>query len=262
MSPFDDGQDVWRIPDDRLIAGDDVPGEADLVAFVAAVRATADDPAPAPTAALAALLESGLPTASGQIGTSPRGGVPSLASRRRLRRVGAAAGLVVAGKVALAGAAAAAGIVGVAHLDAAPAVVREPAQSVVHAVGRAWHDITGGAPAPVPASPTTSGGTSGHQPGRTTAPCVTNCAAIPAPAQTHGRSGTVAAPGHAASPTGRPTTNPGKGSGSGSGSGSGKATPAPESTHGSSGHAGNPPGQDHRPTSASTPRSHVPAGRG
>ncbi|MDM7855139.1 hypothetical protein [Cellulomonas alba] len=251
---------MWRISDDRLIAGDDVPGEADLVAFVAAVRATADDPAPAPTPALAALLEGGPPAAPGRHdGTSTPARtdeVPSLAGRRRLRRVGAAAGIVVAGKIALAGAAAAAGIVGVANLDGAPAVVREPAQSVVHAVGRAWNDITGGASTPVPATPTTPGHTSHDQPGHTTAPCSTDCAAIPAPVQTHGRGASAGAPGHAVSPTGRPTTSPGNGSGSG------KATPAPGRTHGSSSHAGNPPGQDHRPTSAATPRSHVPAGRG
>ncbi|MBX9246493.1 hypothetical protein ICW40_17005, partial [Actinotalea ferrariae] len=45
--------------DDRLVAGSPVDGEPELVAFVAALRAAAQD-APRPTPALEAVLRDGL----------------------------------------------------------------------------------------------------------------------------------------------------------------------------------------------------------
>ncbi|MCW2586594.1 MAG: hypothetical protein JWN55_2110, partial [Frankiales bacterium] len=66
MSPFDDDRDVTssRDLDDRaadgLLRGRAVPGEPELSAFVDELLALADGPAPAPSAALAAMLEGGL----------------------------------------------------------------------------------------------------------------------------------------------------------------------------------------------------------
>ena len=60
MSDLDDYQDMRRI-DERLLAGEPVPGEPELTALVSAVRSLAEAPAPLPTPELARVLSEGLP---------------------------------------------------------------------------------------------------------------------------------------------------------------------------------------------------------
>jgi hypothetical protein len=159
VSTFDDDQDVRRIPDEQLLTGVAVRQEPELSAFVAGLRATADDEAPVPSAALHALLRDGLPAspAPGDLAEVVDLSDRAHSARRGWRRVGAVAGATVAVKVALAGAAAATVVVGAAQLEQAPAVIREPAQAVVGAVVDAWHSATGaGAPPAEPSAPVVS----------------------------------------------------------------------------------------------------------
>jgi hypothetical protein len=159
VSTFDDDQDVRRIPDEQLLTGVAVRQEPELSAFVAGLRATADDEAPVPSAALHALLRDGLPAspAPGDLAEVVDLSDRAHSARRGWRRVGAVAGATVAVKVALAGAAAATVVIGAAQLEQAPAVIREPAQAVVGAVVDAWHSATGaGAPPAEPSAPVVS----------------------------------------------------------------------------------------------------------
>jgi hypothetical protein len=241
VSRFHDDLGVWRIPDEQLMAGEAVPDEPELTSFVAALRASATDEAPAPTPELAALLEAGL---------APRRARPSAARGSgggRLRRAGVTAGVVLVGKVALAGAAAAVGVVGVAHFDGAPSVVRTPAQSVVDAVVDAWHGVSGtpAAPAPSPTAPAPTDGAAGKHPAPPVpGPCWTPCALAPAPAlpeipaepapsQVPNRTGTI----HRVVPSSAPT----------------QANPAPPSP---------PANPDATPSAAATSQPSTGAGHG
>lgn len=234
MSRDDDVQDVWRIPDERLMAGEAVPEEPGLTSFVATLRATAQDEPPAPSAELAALLRDGLPQ-------GVRAGRTGTARVRHLRRVGAAAGLVVAAKVALAGAAAAAAVVGVAHLDGAPEVLREPARAVVDAVVGAWHGVTGSPAVPsTTESPEPAPARDGVAPVLPSPACAADCPdvgsgaagapATPAPSAgapgaQHGRSAEVVPPAATPAVPAAPPADPGR-SGDAKGQEQ-RATPAP-----------------------------------
>lgn len=152
MSPRDDDDGVWTMRDDDLIAGRAVEDEPELAGFVAALRATADEPAPAPTPALRAVLEHGRRT--------PRG--PSARRRSALR---------VAARITLGAGVAVASVTGAAALEAVPAVVREPARSVVESVVRVLAPGSHGPESsPVPAwsgedgVPATHAPTSGRSP--------------------------------------------------------------------------------------------------
>ncbi|WP_203749419.1 hypothetical protein [Cellulomonas chitinilytica] len=163
------------IPDDRLLAGEAVPGEPELTAFVAALRATADCEPPAPDDRLRALFAGGLvpataaradedviaagpvaPSAApgvdgGPAGADERGAVvDELAARRRvglLRRAAAVVGTSVALKVVIVTGAAAVGIVGAATVPGVPDVVRAPARAVLGVVLDEWHAVTDTTPA-------------------------------------------------------------------------------------------------------------------
>jgi hypothetical protein len=86
MSPFDDDSDVTprRDLDDRtvelLLSGREVAGESELGSLIGQVRSLADTPAPAPSSALAAILEDGLDAATL---TLPVRTAPSAVSWRR-----------------------------------------------------------------------------------------------------------------------------------------------------------------------------------
>lgn len=164
MSPRDDSQDMGALHDDRLLGGMPVDDEPGLVALVAALRTSAQAPAPRPSAALGALLRDGLPAGGARAG-SPARSHPSLvrdtpgpgwsvrlASRRaaslrearRTRRPGSTgprrtvlamlrwiAGLGVVGQIGLTAGLAAAAVGGAAGVDVLPDAVQQPAREVV-----------------------------------------------------------------------------------------------------------------------------------
>ncbi|WP_126297665.1 hypothetical protein [Cellulomonas fimi] len=251
-----------HLHDDDLLAGRDVPGEPALSSFLAALRSTAHDEPPAPSAALAALLRDGLtPGADGTVaggaeaaGLGADGGarVVDLAERSRARRpgrrtarrAGAAAAAALVLKVGIGAAAAAAAVVGTAQLDGAPAVVREPARAVVGAVVDAWHGVTGVPASPAPVAPSPSGpaavpvepvpacGNACPDPG---APSPAPTPAAPGAGEERGRSEDAprpAVPGAPVLPEPAPADAPGG---------------APQDA----------PGQDGRPTAVPTPRADV-----
>lgn len=259
MSRFDDDQDVRHLHDDGLLAGRDVPGEPALSSFLAALRSTAHDEPPAPSAALAALLRDGLtPGTGGAVADgvqgadlAGRGGaeVVDLAERRRpgrrtARRAGAAAATALALKVGIGAAAAAAAVAGTAQLDGAPAVVREPARAVVGAVVDAWHGVTGVPASPAPVAPSPSGPAA--VPVDPTPACGDACAgpAAPAPAPTPAAPGQGAAHGRSEDAP-RPTA-PGD-----------PVRPEPAPADAPGGAPQDAPGQDRRPTAVPTPRADV-----
>lgn len=279
MSPLDDDKDVRSTPDEQLLAGEPVPAEPELSSFVAALRATAQDEPPAPSAALSALLRDGLPAgapvaASGTVlddapGDALAGGAPrsdGLASvsplasesqvatvtelgarrgtgRTAWRRVGAVAGTTLALKIAIGVGAAAAAVLGAAHSDQVPAVIREPAQTVVDGVAGVWAGITGQDSAP---AEETGPGRVPQAPPATTPACDDRGAcdeespAGPAPRVTPQPSAPATPPGLVDKPTppNRPVvpTPPGR--------------PDPDETPGRSDEA---PGQDVRPTRPARP---------
>lgn len=153
MSPFDDDQDM-RACEDDLLRGRPVLSEPELVAFVAALRATADEPAPRPSLALAALLRDGLtPAATGPRVRAPRHRWTAL--RNPLRTV---AGLGLGAKILLGAGIAAASVTGAATIDAVPDAIQGPAIAVVSDV---VHLFAPGAPrrarpAPHPTAPPTA----------------------------------------------------------------------------------------------------------
>lgn len=163
MSLFGDHQDMSPSRDERLLSGAPVDGEPEVAAFVAALRATSAEPAPAPTAALLAVLSHGLaPDATAPGRTAAASTTTSALLRRRprasdprparapqdrrpvppadapaARRAGLVAvsrwvaGLGVAAKVLLGAGIAAASVGGAASIDAVPDAVQAPAREVV-----------------------------------------------------------------------------------------------------------------------------------
>lgn len=134
MSPHDDDQDVQRFSDDRLLAGEPVSGEPELVAFVADLRAMARVPAPAPRADLAALLRDGLPRTQVQEAVAGQDAVVVPLAGRARRGLRYAAGLGLAAKLTLGAGVAAASVTGAATIDAVPDVLQRPAGALVDGV--------------------------------------------------------------------------------------------------------------------------------
>jgi molybdopterin molybdotransferase len=135
MSPFDDGLDMRRAADERLLTGLPVEGETDLELLVTTLRSMGSAPAPAPTAALRAILSDGLPgvRATDEYGTPemhPDG--PDSIDDLAVRRAGRGRQrLALGARVALGAAAAAAIATGAAALEPVPAAIREPARAVI-----------------------------------------------------------------------------------------------------------------------------------
>ena len=152
MSPFDDDQDMreYEDGDERLLTGQADPARTELAAFVTALRATAAEPAPRPSAALSALLRDGLapPFARSAVVVAPR--------RTPWRYV---AGLGLAAKILLGAGVAVASVTGAATIDAVPDAVQHPAHAVVAGVvGLFAPAAESGRPAePEPAEPAPSG---------------------------------------------------------------------------------------------------------
>lgn len=152
MTGFDDDEGMRSQDDERLLTGHPVPGDGVLVDLFDSLRAMAHEPAPAPTAELAALLEAGLPP---RVAPVP---FPVLVGRAVRRRASAASrwvgGLGLAGKVVLGAGIAMAGVTGAATIPAVPDVVQQPAHTVLVDVGRVFGG--GVEPAPAPSSSTTA----------------------------------------------------------------------------------------------------------
>lgn len=151
MTGFDDDQGMRSQDDELLLTGHTVPGDGALVDLLDSLRAMAHEPAPAPTAELAALLEAGLPP---RVAPVP---FPVLVARAVRRRARAASrwvgGLGLAGKVVLGAGIAMAGVTGAATIPAVPDVVQQPAHTVLVDVGRVFGGVE---PAPAPSSSTTA----------------------------------------------------------------------------------------------------------
>ena len=149
MTAFDDNQDM-RSQDDELLAGRGVPGDGPLVDLVSALRTMAQAPAPAPNAALAALLADGLPT---QVAAVPFPVVLGRAVRKRATSAGRwVGGLGLAGKIVLGAGVAMAGVTGAATIPAVPDVVQNPAHAVLTDVGWVFGGPAAPHVAPVPTS--------------------------------------------------------------------------------------------------------------
>ncbi|WP_051274958.1 hypothetical protein [Cellulomonas sp. URHD0024] len=142
MNLPDDDEDVRRIPDEPLLAGEVVPGEPELTSFVTALRAQAAVEPPAPDDRLRALFAA-----------SPPAAVPPNRRRTGVRRAVAVVGASVGLKAAFVTAAAAVGIVGAATVHGVPAAVQQPAKAIVGVVVDGWHAVTQVEP-PAPASHT------------------------------------------------------------------------------------------------------------
>lgn len=207
MSPSDDDLDMRDDTAEQVLSGADVPGERALVDLVATMRAQAQQSAPAPNAALAALLRDGLPAArlrpdasatAGVVGAAP-GTVRTPARVRLRRRLGRAArwaaGLGVAAKLALGTGVAMAAVTGAATLPGVPDAVQQPARAVVDDVAH-WFGSTTGEPASGTPAPSASTSTPAPTGAPATAPPVTaQPSAAPAPSAT-----AVPQPGASAAP--------------------------------------------------------------
>lgn len=146
MTVFDDDEDVKA---DDLLAGRVTPGDEPLAAVLGRLRAMAEEPAPAPSPALAAVLRDGLPAVLLDPPPATAG------SRSRvLRGLRWAAGLGVAGKILLGAGVAAAAVVGTATLPVVPDAVQAPVRTALTDLGHLFPGSAGGS-APVP-SPSTS----------------------------------------------------------------------------------------------------------
>ena len=157
MSGFDDDESMRALRVERLLAGQ--PGwpelEPELAAFVAALRATAEEPAPPLSPALRALLREGIAPMP-----VPRQEHADAAQRRgpRLRHpLRYVAGLGLAAKIVLGAGAAAAAVAGAAAIDAVPDAVQRPASVMVSGVVDLFVpgavERTEPAPRPAPALP-------------------------------------------------------------------------------------------------------------
>lgn len=139
MSRFDDDEDVTA---DDMLAGRSVPGHEPLADVLGLLRAMADEPAPPPSPALAAVLRDGLPAAV----LDP---LPPAAGARSwvLRGARWAAGLGVAAKVLLGAGVAMAAVAGTATLPLVPPSVQVPVRTALTDLG---HLIPGSAGGSVP----------------------------------------------------------------------------------------------------------------
>jgi len=146
VRPDDDDVDVSDARDEAVIAGRAVSADdAALEEVVRALRTSALEPPPAPSAALRALLRDGLPPAEPADDAPP--GVADLAAARTRRRVvGYVAGIGVVAALALGGSAAAAVDDGVPLGEVPGAIGRQIDGTVSDALAS-----IGLAPAPVPA---------------------------------------------------------------------------------------------------------------
>ena len=136
MGPFDDNWHVTprrRIDDrtaDALLSGRAVEGEPELSALVGQLRSLADLPAPAPSAALAAMLENGLDPASQALDAAtpaPPMAYPAAVSWRTRTRA-------LPLQLSLAGTAGLALVLGAAAAGALPAPAQTAVADVVEAV--------------------------------------------------------------------------------------------------------------------------------
>lgn len=151
MTGFDDYEGMRSQDDELLLTGRPVPGDGALVDLFDSLRAMAHEPAPAPTAELAALLEAGLPP---RVAPVPFPVLVGRAVRRRASTAGRwVGGLGLAGKVVLGAGIAMAGVTGAATIPAVPDVVQQPAHTVLVDVGRVFGG-GGVEPAPAPSSST------------------------------------------------------------------------------------------------------------
>ena len=144
MNAFDDDDDVRA---DELLAGRTGPRDEPLAAVLGQLRALADEPAPLPTPALAAVLRDGLPAA---VLDSPI--ATARARSRVLRGARWAASLGLAGKVLLSAGIAAAAVAGTATIPAVPDAVQVPVRTALTDL----HLIPGPADRPVPTPSTTT----------------------------------------------------------------------------------------------------------
>ena len=240
MTPFGDNQDM-RSQDDELLAGRGAPGDGPLVDLVSSLRTMAQAPAPAPNAALAALLADGLPA---KVVAAPFLVVLGRAVRKRATSAGRwVGGLGLAGKIVLGAGVAMAGVTGAATIPAVPDVVQNPAHTVLTDVGMLFGGSHSPRVAPVPTSTTPS---TGRRDDRATTSAVPD-----------GATGTSATSGDQTSEdgarTGATTPNrPGGRPSDGTVHGSGAATTGPGTT--------SAPGQD--PSSDPTSSSDQPNGSG
>lgn len=122
MRPADDDSSVWTTDED-LLAGRREAQEPGLTALVAALRATADAPAPPPSDALRAVL-----AGTEQPGPT-RGGASGSAAARAAARWASSLGM--AGKVALGAGLAVASVGAAAAVEGVPDAVQEPAREIV-----------------------------------------------------------------------------------------------------------------------------------
>jgi hypothetical protein len=149
VSHFDDDEDVMA---DEQMSGRSTPGDEPLAAVLGRLRAMAEEPAPPPSPALAAVLRDGLPAVLQDPPPATAG------SRSRvLRGLRWAAGLGVAGKILLGAGVAAAAVAGTATLPVVPDAVQAPVRTALTDLGRLIPGVTGDA-VPVPATTTPPSG--------------------------------------------------------------------------------------------------------
>ena len=146
MNPFDDDESMKA---DEVIAGRAAPGDESLAAVLGRLRAMAEEPAPPPSPALAAVLRDGLPAVAMDLPAVPVGSSPS----RLLRGLRWAAGLGVAGKILLGAGVAVAAVAGTATLPVVPSAVQVPVRTVLTDLD---HLIPGSAGGSVPAPTVTT----------------------------------------------------------------------------------------------------------
>lgn len=203
MSLFDDDQDVRA--DEQLLAGLPVPGREALSSVLGRMRALADEPAPPPTPALAALLRDGLPAADDTARERP-----TMTRTRALRAARWGAGLGLAGKILLGAGVAAAAVAGTATIPAVPDAVQVPVRTALTGLGHLLSGEAGGSP--VPATTTGTHGAEGHGTDRpSTGP------AAPGTGTDDRGASPVTPPGRArtGSPAVEPSTAPGRTAGTG-----------------------------------------------
>lgn len=186
MTWSDDDQSMSARSDEELLRGMAADADPALTALVAMLRASADDPAPRPTDALATLLRTGVapvPVAARASRTSTSVTIPFGTRLRRLS--GRAAALGLAAKIALTAGVAVASVGAAATIHAGPEVVQERAAatwgSIVHVLAPASHAAP---PHGAPAAPEGAAGDDeavpgapSHRPGSTASPTT-----LPAPA--------------------------------------------------------------------------------
>lgn len=225
MTTADDDLHVQDARDERLLTGAPTGEDPAVVDLVETLRATASAAAPAPSAALAALLRDGLAPVTAvlpEVTAEPHRAhlARRPGTRRRLdRRTGR--GLGVAAKVALGAGLAVVAFGGAAAAGVGPEAVRAPATRVVDAV----RDLlgTGDVPDVTPTSPTSP----------VPAPAVTG---VPSPG----------GEGRGAEPTAPESAAPSQG-------GNGQQSPGESRSETGELRSGTAPGPDAQPGRAATP---------